>query len=165
MTGGAADVCIGNCVSLADRAIGYGNIVSHNHGAGILISGSATVGVSVRENNVYSNDGGPVIIEGDANGRIKLPELSIEPGSTAIRGMASRRGYIEIYSNEEGMEGTYHLTAVVGRGAFVIDRFEPRIRSQNALILQEELALPTGKVSLNFTDFQTGNSTAFIDLE
>lgn len=165
VTGGAADVCIGNCVSLADRAIGYGNIVSHNHGAGILISGSATVGVSVRENNVYSNDGGPVIIEGDANGRIKLPELSIEPGSTAIRGMASRRGYIEIYSNEEGMEGTYHLTAVVGRGAFVIDRFEPRIRSQNALILQEELALPTGKVSLNFTDFQTGNSTAFIDLE
>lgn len=161
----AASVCIGNCVSLAVRAIGFGNVIQHNHGAGVRIAGVTTSRVSVRENNLFLNDGGRLLLEEGGNGGIEFPEVSIDSDSRAIVGESTRRGYIEIYSDAPGHEGTYHLTAVVGRGRFEIDRFAPRARSKNALILQEEVALPVGRIYLNFTEFRSGNSTPFTVLD
>lgn len=158
---GAQNSCIGNCVSLAESDPGFGNIITSNSSAGILISGVTTTGHTINRNIISRNGGFDIFLVDGGNGGVQPPTImSFDPVTQRIRGVAPSTGIVEAFTDILGGEGAFHFAAFVKSGAFTIDQLDPS-QSQNALIFDNDRPLRFGTLRLTFTDRASGNTSSF----
>jgi CSLREA domain-containing protein len=101
--GGSAPIDGASIGSAVDPAAA--NVVAHNGGAGIRVTGPASMGpvhhVEIRGNSVYSNAAAGIVHDGTVNGNIDPPTIT---GLRPLTGTACANCTIDVYSDnvEEG---------------------------------------------------------------
>jgi hypothetical protein len=111
----------GNGISIADSSgncIGPGNLIAHNGGAGIKVSGAGATGNTITHNSVTANFSEGIRLEGGGNGGLSAPIITVCT-DTSISGTAPPDCVIEVFSDDDAEGKAYEgATTSNGTGTF-----------------------------------------------
>lgn len=100
-----------------DNKIGPGNYIVSNHFAGILVSGSDTLGNRITQNVIYDNLAGGIIVSNSSDDWIS-PPTDITATSRKIYGYAQPGIELEIYTDESNQGRRYLGTAFTDENGY-----------------------------------------------
>ena len=107
-------------ISQGTHIIVQGNLIAHHKGtssAGITVSGS--VGNTLRQNLIFDNQSGGIILKDGGNAGVSPPIIT-SVGTTRVSGTACRGCTVEVFSDKKDQAQFYEGSAVADRtsGAF-----------------------------------------------
>jgi hypothetical protein len=108
-------ICIGDS---SGNHIGPGNVVAHNGGVGIRISGVTATGNTITQNSVTANSSEGIRLDGGGNSGLPSPVITVCV-DTLISGTAPPDCIIEVFSDDDAEGEIYEGMALSdGTGLF-----------------------------------------------
>jgi len=106
-----------------NNMVGPGNLIAHNGGDGVEVSGSSAIGNTIIQNSIYANVMG-INLDSGANGSIKSPVIvTTTAGSVNVVGTACPGCTVQVFANSDtDGEGETYVGSVTATasGAFTV---------------------------------------------
>lgn len=109
------------------NTIGPGNVIAHNIGSGVGISGPGSFGNTVTQNSIHDNAAMAIYLSAGGNARPSPPVvLDLDLQSGTVAGATCAGCTVEVFSDEEAQAARYEGTTTAdGSGAFAFEKGGP----------------------------------------
>jgi hypothetical protein len=109
------------------NVVGPANVIAHNGGTGIAVSGNESVGNRITQNSVHDNGGPGIVLSGGGNTGLAAPILfEFDLNAGTVTGWACANCTVEIFSDNTDEGAAYEgETTADNAGAFVFTKEAP----------------------------------------